>query len=91
MKHIDLSVGITAHDEGYLAHKTIRCVLKSLERVEESGYVYEIVINIDRGDNDTKSYLKRYEEDKRFKILYSDFGDLGLSRNNIAVNARGKY
>ncbi len=91
MKHIDLSVGITAHDEGYLAHKTIRCVLKSLERVEESGYVYEIVINIDRGDSDTKSYLKRYEEDKRFKILYSDFGDLGLSRNNIAVNARGKY
>ena len=91
MRNIDLSVGVTAHDEGYLAHKTLRCILESLDRVVKAGYTYEIIINVDRGDEITKKYLKRYENDKRFNILYSDFGDLGFSRNNIAKNAKGKY
>ena len=91
MKNIDLSVGVTAHDEGYLAHKTLRCILKGLDQVAKAGYAYEIIINVDRGDDTTKKYLKRYEDDKRFNILYSDFGDLGFSRNNIAKNAKGKY
>ena len=91
MKRIDLSVGVTAHDEGYLAHKTIRCILECLSQVEKAGYTYEIVLNVDRGDDITKDYLKRYKEDERFNILYSNFGDLGLSRNNVARKAKGKY
>lgn len=91
MAKIDLSVGITAHDEGYLIHKTIRCVLTCMEKVVEGGYNYEIIINVDRGDDVTVNYLKRYENDSRFLILYSDFGDLGLSRNNITKKAKGEF
>lgn len=91
MQKIDLSVGVTAHDEGYLAHKTLRCIFECMKRVEGAGYSFEIVINVDRGDDTTKEYLKQYRNDARFVILDSDFGDLGLSRNNITKNARGRF
>lgn len=90
MGKVDLSVGVTAHDEGYLAHKTIRCVLECMQKVVDAGYNFEIVVNIDRGNEITKDYLKRYSTDERFVILNSDFGDLGLSRNNIVKHARGE-
>lgn len=91
VKNVDLSVGITTHDEGYLVHKTLRYVFEGLSRLEEQGYTYEILINVDNGDETTKNYLKQYEKDKRFTILYTKFKDLGLSRNNVVSHAKGKY
>lgn len=91
MSRVDLSIGITAHDEGYLSYKTIKCVLECVRRVEAAEYNVEIIVNVDRGDEITNKCLARYKDDSRFRILRSDFGDLGLSRNNITKNASGRF
>ena len=76
---IELSVIITAHDEGLLAHKTMLSILRALEisRVNK----YEIIVHIDCGTDDTIKYFQRYVDDKHFKIIQNCFGDLGESRN----------
>ncbi|MBP5512987.1 glycosyltransferase [Candidatus Saccharibacteria bacterium] len=86
-----LTVGITAHAEGVLAHKTIMSVFAALEELDTKKYPYEIIVHIDNGDFETEKYFAQYEDDKRFRIIRSHFKDLGMSRNCIARNARGKY
>lgn len=90
-KDVFLTVGITAHAEGVIAHKTIMSVFAALSELDTKKYPYEIVIHIDNGDEATENYFRRWEGDKRFRIIRSHFGDLGMSRNCIAENARGKY
>ncbi|MDO4746781.1 MAG: glycosyltransferase [Candidatus Saccharibacteria bacterium] len=90
-KDIVLTVGITAHAEGVLAHKTMKAVFAGLEELDAKKYPYEIIVHIDNGTEPTINYFKRYEKDKRIRIINSHFGDLGMSRNCIAENARGKY
>lgn len=86
---IELSVIITAHDEGLLAHKTMLSILRALEisRVNK----YEIIVHIDCGTDDTIKYFQRYANNKHFKIIQNCFGDLGESRNAAVKAARGKY
>ncbi|MBQ3441379.1 glycosyltransferase [Candidatus Saccharibacteria bacterium] len=83
----DLSVIITAHAEGLLAHKTLLSALRALEELKND---YQIIVNIDRGDEATIDYFKRYRNDSRFVILKTDFGDLGLSRNYALKKSNGK-
>ena len=90
-KEIILTVGITAHAEGLLAHKTMRAVFAGLKNLNTKKYPYEIIIHIDNGTQPTIDYFKRYEKLKEVKIIYSHFGDLGMSRNCIAQHAKGKY
>ncbi len=88
-KKIDLTVAITTHTEGLILHKTMMSIFEALDRVEESGYGYEIVIHVDNGDNATINYLDRYKSDKRIRIFQNSFGDTGSSRNFAANKARG--
>ena len=89
--NIRLTVGITAHAEGLLAHKTMKSVFAALENLDSQKYPYEIIVHIDNGDEATNNYFKRYENDKRFKIIHSAFKDLGMSRNCIVQHATGQY
>lgn len=84
----ELSIIITAHDEGLLAHKTMLSIFRALENVKVK---YEIIVHIDRGTSDTIKYFQRYAKDKRFKIVRNSFGDSGESRNAAVKVARGKY
>ena len=90
-KNIDLSVAITAHEEGLLAHKTMLSVMLGLKEVISQGYSAEIIIHIDNGDERTKKYFKRYKNIKNFSIYENSFGDSGMSRNFAARKAKGKY
>lgn len=90
-ERVVLTVGVTAHAEGILAHKTMQAIFVGLKELDSKKYPYEIIVHIDNGDDVTDEYFKRYEKDKRIKIIHSHFGDLGLSRNCIAQNANGKY
>jgi len=87
---MDLSIIITAHNEGIIAHKTMLSVFEAIKNIEKK-YSYEIIIHIDRGDKDTIKYFQRYEKQKRIKIFTNNFGDLGDSRNYAAQHANGKY
>lgn len=83
-----LSIIITAHHEGNLAHATILSVLTGLERVEEK---FEIVINLDSPDQPTSKYYARYSTDQRFKFNRTNYGEPASARNAGIALARGKY
>ena len=85
---LQLSIIITAHDEGILAHKTLLSVQKALETVSDA---YEIIIHIDKGTPETLRYFKRYRKNPIYHIYQNQFGDLGLSRNFAVGKAQGKY
>lgn len=83
-----LSIIITAHNEGLLAHKTMRSVERALEQVEGS---YEVIINLDRPDDETKKYFEKYNDRKNYVVTQSDCGDTGGARNHAIKQAEGKY
>ena len=91
MQTPELTIIITAHAEGLLIHKTMLSVFRALVPIEAAKIPYEILVHIDRGDKDTAAYLSRYAHDPRFRLVNSDFGDLGLSRNWAIAEAQGEY
>lgn len=88
MKRPILSVVITAHCEGLIAHKTVMSALAGLEKIKQS---WEIVVNVDNGDKATRNYFARYTKDPRFVINKTSLGDPGSARNAAIQVARGKY
>ena len=88
---LDLSIIITAHGEGLLAHKTMRSVQQAAEVLKSHGVSHEILIHLDRPDAATKDYFESHKKQFRLRLIYGDFGDLGLSRNNAAKQAKGNY
>lgn len=91
MKRYDLTVAITAHNEGLVAHKTMRSILEATKKLEEKNISYEILIHIDNGDQITKDYFQRYKDNPSVEIFENSFGDPGPSRNFLAQKARGEY
>ena len=91
MKRYDLTVAITAHNEGLVAHKTMRSILEATKKLEEKKISYEILIHIDNGDQITKDYFKRYAKMSNVMIFENNFGDPGPSRNFLAQKASGEY
>lgn len=86
---LDLSVILTAHNEGILAHKTMLSVFRSTAKLDEAGISYEIIIHIDNGDEATRNYFSRYKDDSRIRIFENNFGDPALSRNFSVENSIG--
>jgi len=90
-KQIDISVIVTSHNEGLIAHKTMLSVFAAIKEIEKAGYSYEIIVSIDNGDDQTLSYFNRYKHEKHIKLLNVDFKDLSSSRNNASKAAQGSY
>jgi len=91
MKRYDLTVAVTAHNEGLIAHKTMRSILEAAKKLEEKNISYEILIHIDNGDEITKNYFKRYQQMPNMQIFENSFGDPGPSRNFLVAKANGTY
>lgn len=90
VKNITLSIVVTTHNEGLLAHKTMRSVFAATEALREK-YNYEIIIHIDKGDRDTIKYFNRYKNRRDVKIFRNNFGNLSASRNFCVNSALGHY
>ena len=88
---VDVSVVVTAHNEGILAHKTMLSIFRSAKKLEKNKISYEIIVHIDNGTDETDNYFKKYENDSRIVILRNSFGDLSSSRNYAVNNSRGRY
>lgn len=88
---IDISIIVTAHNEGILAHKTMLSLFRAVRKLEEAGITYEIIVHIDNGSKETVDYFERYENDDRVRVLRNTFGDLSESRNFSVNSALGKY
>ena len=55
-----LSIIITAHREGLVAHKTMKSVERAVKKIEEASISYEVIVSIDRGDDQTIDYFNNY-------------------------------
>lgn len=86
----DISVIITAHHEGRLAHRTMRSLFRSIEYANKRGISTEVIIIMDSPDKKTEDYFSTY---KNSGILFQkvDFGDPGSSRNYGVKQASGDY
>ena len=87
---VDMTVVITAHREGYLAHLTMQSLLRSVEYAKENGFNAEIIMVLDKADHETEDYFSRYKN-MRVQVESVDFGDPGLSRNCGVKSASGEY
>lgn len=85
-----LSIIVTAHREGLIAHKTMRSVERAVTRLEKAALSYEIIVSIDRGDETTVNYFKNYRG-LPITIYQWDHGDLSGSRNSAIAKAHGRF
>lgn len=86
----DISVIVTAHHEGRLAHRTMRSLFTSVKYAKEKGLSTEIIVVMDKADKKTINYFNAYA-DAATMIKSADYGDLGLARNYGVEQASGKY
>jgi glycosyltransferase involved in cell wall biosynthesis len=85
----DLSVIVTAHREGLLAHATMRSVWASVRHARRHGIRAEVIVVLDRPDDTTRNYYRLHQPDVCLHEV--DFADAGPSRNYGAKVARARY
>ena len=85
-----LSIIVTAHHEGLIAHKTMRSIERAVSLLRDSDISYEIIISIDRGDEETIRYFSNYTA-LPIAIHQWDHGDLAQSRNSAITKAHGRF
>ena len=87
----DISIIVTVHAEGLLAHKTMLSVFGAAQILKKKSISYEIIVHMDTATAETKLYFSRYRSNSDVTILQNNFSDPGLSRNYAAKHAHGKY
>jgi glycosyltransferase involved in cell wall biosynthesis len=86
----DISVVINAHREGLIAVPTIRSLAQAKFFAERRGVLVETIVVLDRCDELTADVFAD-QSDLDCEILHVDNGDLGSSRNDGAIRARGEW
>lgn len=86
---VQVSVIITFHTEGIIAHKTLENIFDMVSRLKEDKMSYEIIAHIDNGDAATKNVVRGYSD--KCVIFENNFGDPSLSRNFCINNSKGEY
>ena len=65
---IELSIVVTAHNEGILLHKALNSVFCAADELDRKKITYEVIVHIDNGDSETISVAKRYPSIMKRKI-----------------------
>jgi len=86
---IDISIVIAAHDEGRLAHRTMRSVQAAMEVAEQAGLACEIVIVLAQPTLETQTYFELWRD--KAQVLNVNCGDVNLARNAACAAASGQY
>lgn len=89
-QRIDVTVVLTAHAEGRLAHRSVRSALRSIAFAERQGISCELVAVLDNSSPETRAYFRKRGYDLN-KTVEVDFRDPGLARNHGAELASGRY
>jgi len=90
MKKTALSIIVTLHHEGIIAHKTLLSIEQCLKEFSKP-ITYEIILHVDNGDEDTINYIKQYKKKTGYRIFYNSFGEPSMSRNFSVNKASGDY
>ncbi len=85
-----ISVNITAHNEGRLAHHTVQSALRAANYARARGLQVELIAVLDKASPQTREYFQSVSS--FFSVIEQvQFGDLGLSRNHAIQKASGQY
>lgn len=86
----DVSVIITAHDEGVIAGPSIKSAEIAIEWAEAAGFSVERLVAYDRPTADCRSYFEQTKL-KHWRKCEFDFGDPFMTRNAAVDVASGKW
>lgn len=88
----DVSVVITFHNEGLLAHKSLLSLSRCRASAERSGLGVEIIATLDRADKETERVVRGHDSLGKPDILLPlNVGDLGTARNNAVQMTSGRW
>jgi glycosyltransferase involved in cell wall biosynthesis len=89
--NIDISLIMTAHDEGILAHPSMQSVFRSVDYAEKKNVTTEIFVVLDNADNNTINYFNRYKDNSLVTCDNVSYKDPGLARNHGLKYCKGNY
>ena len=90
-KSVDVTLLVTFHNEGILAHTTLNSIERCREYAEKAGIQTEYVWVLDAVDEETQTTLLAHPANsENVKIIYVDFLDAGAARNAGVSVASGK-
>ena len=90
---LSITIGVTAHAEGILLHKTLLSVHRAIARLD-SSIAASIIVHLDNPTDETTSYVTTHRSDDIFRnvaVYTNHFGDLGTSRNFVINKAESRY
>jgi glycosyltransferase involved in cell wall biosynthesis len=86
----DVSLIITAHREGRLAHGSVRSAQRAMRFAEQQGIQVELIVVLCAPSDHTLRYFEQHEQPFD-QIHRTEVRDTGLARNQGAAVARGRY
>lgn len=88
----DVSVIVTFHREGLLAHQSLLSLSRCRSAAERAGIGVEIIATLDRPDAETERVVRTYgQPGGPDMVMPLDVGDLGQARNHAVQQARGHW
>lgn len=88
----DVSVVITFHREGLLAHKSLLSLGRCRAAAEQAGLTVEVIATLDRVDAETERVVRAFAQHGKPDVLLPlDVGDLGVARNHAICKATGRW
>ncbi|WP_416055648.1 glycosyltransferase family 2 protein [Stenotrophomonas maltophilia] len=88
----DLSVVITFHREGILAHASLRSYMHARELAVRAGIATEMVLVLDSTDSETVNIIRAHPDlQGNEAILEVSLGDAALARNAGISHAHGTF
>lgn len=87
---MDITAILTCHREGLLLGPSLASFREAIEQACASGASVEALIAMDRGDTLTSKILQS-SASAGCRVLETDCGDPGQTRNAAASDAQGKY
>ena len=92
--HIDISIVLTLHAEGRIAHRTFNALASAIDLAKQKEIAVEIVAVMDRVSDSVLKRTVHHWSTKLKGLLFSydvDFGALSLSRNFGVQKSKGNY
>lgn len=87
---VDISAIITGHREGFLAGPAVASFEEAIAYARDEGLTVETLVVLDKPDTITHDFFKAFAA-KGHRLVLTDGGDPGLTRNAGVEAATGKY
>lgn len=91
MSGTNITAIINGHNEGLLAHSSLKSLAESVRQAQTRGLTVEVHAILDRPDTLTVEVFESYAKHFPVQVTVVDYADSGLSRNAGVQAATGKW